>query len=158
MKINSNIRRIFRVALYTSPLIGILTITPIFIIRAASSNIYPRAVLSITLIIFLAWMINISIIYYWGKFEFRKFFFNILRYFVSYLLSVSFIMFAMRMRKLIFSSFNTNCEITQSHSPYATIVMAISLNTVILIILDLINKASSARSANDEALVVLNRC
>jgi LytS/YehU family sensor histidine kinase len=42
------------------------------------------------------------------------------------------------MRKLIFASLNANCEISQSHSPYATVVMAISLNTVILILLDLL--------------------
>lgn len=138
MKINSNTKKILRVALYTSPLIGILAITPIFIIRAASINIYPRAILSITLIIFLAWMINISIIYYWDRFELRKNFLNILRYFVSYLLAASFIMVAFGMRKLIFFSLNANWEITQFYSPYATIVMAISLNTVILIVLDLI--------------------
>ncbi|MGD9992207.1 MAG: sensor histidine kinase [Salinivirgaceae bacterium] len=138
MEINSNIKKNLSVAIYTSPLIGILAITPIFIIRAASFNIYPRSILSITLIIFLAWMINILIIYYWGKFELRKNLLNILRYFVSYLLSASFIMVAMGMRKLFLSSLKVNCEITQSHTPYATIVMAISLNTVILIILDLI--------------------
>ncbi len=138
MKMNANIKKILKVALYTSPLIGILAITPMFIIRTVSYNIYPRAVLSITLIIFFAWVINIFLIYFWRKFEFRKESFNILRYFLSYLLSASFIMVAMRMRKLIFSGLNANCEISQSHSPYATIVMAISLNTVILIILDLI--------------------
>lgn len=138
MKINSNNRKILKVALYTSPLIGILSITPLFIVRAASYYIYPRSILSITLIIFLAWMINLAIINYWGKFELRKNFLNILRYFVSYLLSASFILIAMRMRNLIFASLNTNCEISQSHSPYATVVMAISLNTVILILLDIL--------------------
>ena len=47
-------------------------------------------------------------------------------------------MFAMRMRKLFLFGINTTCGIAPSHSPFATIVMAISLNTVILIILDLI--------------------
>ena len=47
-------------------------------------------------------------------------------------------MIAMIMRKIIFSGIYNACEIKQPHSPYATIVMAISLNTVILIILDLI--------------------
>jgi hypothetical protein len=138
MERNSNNRKILKVALYTSPLIGILSITPLFIVRAASYQIYPRSILSITLIIFLAWMINLAIINYWGKFELRTNFYKILRYFVSYLLSASFILIAMRMRKLIFASLNANCEISQSHSPYATVVMAISLNTVILILLDLL--------------------
>jgi LytS/YehU family sensor histidine kinase len=83
-------------------------------------------------------MINLAIINYLGKFELRKNFHNIFRYFASYILSASFIMVAMKMRKLVFSGFNVNCEISQPHSPYATIVMAISLNTVILILLDLI--------------------
>jgi LytS/YehU family sensor histidine kinase len=47
-------------------------------------------------------------------------------------------MVAMGMRKLIFASLNVNCELSQPHSPYATVVMAISLNTVILILLDLL--------------------
>ncbi|MCA1760272.1 MAG: histidine kinase [Bacteroidales bacterium] len=138
MKINSNNKKILKVALYTSPLIGILSITPLFIVRAASFTIFPRSILSITLIIYLAWMINLAIINYWGKFELRKNSHNIFRYFVSYILSASFIMVAMRMRKLIFSGLNANCGISESHSPYATIVMAISLNTVILILLDLL--------------------
>jgi LytS/YehU family sensor histidine kinase len=83
-------------------------------------------------------MINLAIINYWGKFELRKNFYKILRYLVSYLLSASFIMVAMGMRKLIFASLNVNCELSQPHSPYATVVMAISLNTVILILLDLL--------------------
>ncbi len=138
MERNSNNRKILKVALYTSPLIGILSITPLFIVRAASYQIYPRSILSITLIIFLAWMINLAIINYWEKFELQKHFYKILRYFVSYLLSASFIMVTMGMRKLIFASLNANYEINQSHSPYATVVMAISLNTVILILLDLL--------------------
>jgi len=138
MKINSNLKKFLKVALYTSPLIGILAITPMFIIRSVSYNIYPRSVLLITLITFFAWVINISIIYFWRICEFRKESFNILRYFLSYLLSASFIMVAMRMRKIFFSEIYATSEITQSHSPYATIVMTISLNTVILIILDLI--------------------
>jgi len=138
MKINSNIKKILKVALYTSPLIGILAITPIFIIRAVPYNLYPRSVLSISLIIFFAWVINIFIIYFWDRFEFKKVSFKILRYFLSYLLSVSFIMVFMILRKIIFSGIYSTCEINQSHSPYATIVMAISLNTVILIVLDLI--------------------
>ncbi len=138
MKINSNNKKILRVALYTSPLIGILSVTPLFIVRAAPFNIYPRAILSITLIIYLAWMINLAIIHYREKFELRNNFYSIFRYFVSYLLSVSFIMVAIRMRKLIFSSLNANYEISMSHSPYATVIMAISLNTVILILLDLL--------------------
>jgi two-component system, LytTR family, sensor kinase len=44
----------------------------------------------------------------------------------------------MRVRKLFFSGIYSSFEINQSHSPAATIVMAISLNTVILILLDLI--------------------
>ena len=138
MRINSNIKKNLKVALYTSPLIGILAITPMFILRNVSYNIYPKAVLSITLIIFFAWMINIFVLYYWEKFEQRKEPLNTLRYFVSYLISVTFILSAIGMRKLFFSGINTYSEMNQSHSPFATIVMAISLNTVILIILDLI--------------------
>ena len=78
MKINSNNRKILKVALYTSPLIGILSITPLFIVRAASYQIYPRSILSITLIIFIAWMINLAIINYWGKFELQTNFYKIL--------------------------------------------------------------------------------
>lgn len=138
MKTNSNNSKILKVALYTSPLIGILAITPLFIVRAAPYHIYPRSILSTTLIIFLAWMINLALVNYWNKFEFRKNIHKISRYFASYLLSASFILIAMRTRKLIFESLHTSSEISSSHSPYATLAMAISLNTVILILLDLL--------------------
>jgi two-component system, LytTR family, sensor kinase len=138
MEINSDIKRTLKVALYTSPLIGILAITPMFIIRMAPFSVYPRSILSISFIIFFAWLINICIIYLWDKFKLRDKTFQFVRYVTSYLFSTSFILIAMRVRKLFFSGIYSSFEINQSHSPAATIVMAISLNTVILILLDLI--------------------
>lgn len=138
MKKYSNIKKNFEVALYTSPLISILAITPMFILRSVPYNSYPKAVLSISLIIFCAWIINIFILYYLENCKFRKKLFYTLRYFISYLLSVSFIIVAIKMRKIFFLAINTHSELNKSHSPFATIVMAISLNTIILIILDLI--------------------
>ncbi|MFW6275783.1 MAG: hypothetical protein ACOC2M_04030 [bacterium] len=110
MQINSNIKKNLKVALYTSPLIGILAITPMFMLRNVSYNIYPRYVLSISLIIFFAWMINIFILYYFEEFEYRKKPSNILRYFVSYVLSSGFILFAIRMRKIFFSAIDMHAR------------------------------------------------
>lgn len=101
MKINPRLKKILKIAFYTSPLIGILAITPVFIIRTLSYDIYPRVILSITLIIFFAWVINISIFQYLEKLELRRSSFN-LRYILSYLFSVSFIMLAVRMHKFFF--------------------------------------------------------
>ncbi len=138
MNTNLFINKTAKVAIYTSPLIGILAITPIFIVKMAPFSVYPRSILSISFIIFVAWLINICIISFVAKFKRRERKFYLVKYLASYVFSTFFILIAMKVRKLFFSVVYSSFEMNLSHSPVASFVMAISLNTIILIILDLI--------------------
>jgi LytS/YehU family sensor histidine kinase len=137
MKPDSNIKRLFKVAIYTSPLIGILAITPIFIHRAVSISIFPKAVLIITLATLTVWWLNIFLFFISENLRTFKYA-RVIRYIVSYLLSVVLIIAAMRMLRLCFYSQSEIQIITFQHTPFAPSVLGLSINSVILIILDLI--------------------
>lgn len=137
MKLNIQIKKLFKVGLYASPLIGILSITPIFIIKEFPLNIFPKAFVLIAISTFSVWWLNIFLIYFSVKFKNYKFH-KISRYFLSYIFSVSLILFALSMFKLCFIQINSLSGITPPHSPYAAFVMGFSINTIILIIQDLI--------------------
>ena len=137
MKPNSNINRLFKVAIYTSPLIGILAITPIFIHRAVDISIFPKAVLIITLATLTVWWLNIFLFYIAENLKTYKYT-RILRYISSYLLSVILIIAAMRILRLCFYSQLDIPAINFKHTPFAPSVLGLSINTVVLIILDLI--------------------
>lgn len=137
MKLNIQIKKLFKVGLYASPLIGILSITPIFIIKEFPLNIFPKAFVLIAISTFSVWWLNIFLIYFLVKFKNYKFH-KISRYFLSYIFSVSLILFALSMFKLCFIQINSLSGITPPHSPYAAFVMGFSINTIILIIQDLI--------------------
>jgi hypothetical protein len=88
-------KRLFRIAIYTSTAIGLITIGPVYIISVTIANIkatYPvlikllcSSVIGISFFIFLIWLINIALLYYSQK---RIFFFKKknIRYLWSYLL------------------------------------------------------------------------
>ncbi|HBE42212.1 MAG TPA: hypothetical protein DDW27_13565 [Bacteroidales bacterium] len=103
MKPDSDIKRLFKVAIYTSPLIGILAITPIFIHRAVSISIFPKAVLIITLATLTVWWLNIFLFFISENIKSFKYA-RVIRYIVSYLLSAVLIIAAMRMLRLCFYS------------------------------------------------------
>jgi two-component system, LytTR family, sensor kinase len=139
MEPDKNIHRLIKIAVYTSPLIGILAITPIFIHRAVSIYVFPRAVLIITLATFSVWCLNILLFYSSENIKSLK---NstarILRYVISYAISTVLIIFAARMLRLGLYSQTFVPDVTISHFPYASSILGLSINTVILIIQDLI--------------------
>lgn len=137
MNPDSNIKRLFKVAIYTSPLIGILAITPIFIHRAVSISIFPKAVLIITLATLTVWWLNIFLFFMSENLRTFKYA-RVIRYIVSYLLSVVLIIAAMRMLRLCFYSQSEIQNITFQHTPFAPTILGLSINSVILIIQDLI--------------------
>lgn len=137
MKPDSNINRLFKVAIYTSPLIGVLAITPIFIHRAVDISIFPKAVLIITLATLTVWWLNIFLFYIAENLKTFKYA-RILRYISSYLLSVILIIVAMRILRLCFYSQLDIPAMNFKHAPFAPSVLGLSINTVVLIILDLI--------------------
>jgi len=137
MKPDSDIKRLFKVAIYTSPLIGVLAITPIFIHRAVSISIFPKAVLIITLATLTVWWLNIFLFFMSENLRTFKYA-SVIRYIFSYLLSVVLIITAMRMLRLCFYSQFEIQNITFQHTPFAPSVLGLSINSVILIIQHLI--------------------
>ncbi|HBH84773.1 MAG TPA: histidine kinase [Bacteroidales bacterium] len=137
MKPDSNINRLFKIAIYTSPLIGILAITPIFIHKAVSVSIFPKAVLIITLATLSVWWLNIFLFYVSENIKAFKYS-RVLRYILSYVISVIIIIAAMRMLRLCFYSQLDIPAMNFKHAPFAPSVLGLSINTVILIIQDLI--------------------
>lgn len=137
MKTDSQINKLFKVALITSPLIGILAITPIFIIKGVLLSLFPKAVLIITLAIFSVWGLNISFSYASEKYNFGKFA-KFTRYLLTYILSAVFTIIAFRMLRFCFHTQIPLPVLTPSHTPYAPAIIGFSINTVVLIIQDLI--------------------
>lgn len=133
----SDIKRLFKVAVFTSPLIGILAITPIFIHRAVSINIFPKAVLIITLATLTVWWLNIFLFYLAEKFRTVKYI-RIIRYILSYIISAALVMAAMRMLRMGLYSQTFNPDMTSRHFPCAASIIGLSINSVILIIENLV--------------------
>ena len=89
------IKKLFRIAFYTSTAIGLITIGPVYMVAVIMANIETTiavlakilgaAVIGISFFIFLIWLLNIALLYYSRKrvFLFRK---KKLRYLWSYLL------------------------------------------------------------------------
>jgi hypothetical protein len=89
------IKKLFRIAAFTSTAIGLITIGPVYIVAVTFANIRASysvlagilgmAVVGISIFIFLIWMLNIALLYYSGKgiFLLRK---TNMRYLWSYLL------------------------------------------------------------------------
>ena len=89
------IKKLFRIAVYTSTAIGLITIGPVYVVAITLANIKTTdavlakilgaAVIGISLFIFFIWLINIALLYYSRKriFLFRR---KNIRYLWSYLL------------------------------------------------------------------------
>ena len=137
MKSDFKINSLFKIAIYTSPLIGVLAITPIFIHKAVSVNIFPKAVLIITLATILVWWLNIFLFYLSQNIKSLKYA-KVLRYILSYVISAILIIAAMRMLRLCLYSQAEIPNMTFNRSPFAPSILGLSINTVILIIQDLI--------------------
>jgi hypothetical protein len=137
MKFDSDINRLFKLAVFTSPLIGVLAITPIFIHRAVSISIFTKAVLIITLATLTVWWLNIYLFYMAEKFRTFKYV-RVIRYILSYIISAALIMAAMRMLKLGLYSQAFVPDMTSRHFPFATSLISLSINSVILILENLV--------------------
>lgn len=133
MRSESDINRLFKVAVYTSPLIGVLAITPIFIHRGVPISIFPKAVLIITLATLAVWLLNLFLFSLFekpGAFKYSR----LIRYILSYIISVVVVSAAMRMLRLGLYSQTYIPDMTSGHFPYAASIIGLSINSVILII------------------------
>jgi two-component system, LytTR family, sensor kinase len=130
------IRTLFRVAAYSTPFIAILSISPIFIIKAMPLLMFPKAVLIISFVVFSIWCLNILMFNLSGKFQFlnrSKVNVYILSYFFTALLLIA-ILFIIRN---YISEIGSIRILKPTHSPLATLAMSFSINTVILILINL---------------------
>lgn len=87
MVLPSTIKRQLWVAAYTSPVVSVLAVTPVFMLGSSSSRDYPITILFFTAFFFVMWIINIGI-YAWlsrGQTDAGPAW---LRYMISYLVSL----------------------------------------------------------------------
>lgn len=81
MVIKTNTKKIWLLALYTSPVISAITVTPLFIVTNNRQVYYPLALLIITGVALALWAINIWLGNIFGKGHKND---NVKRYFTSY--------------------------------------------------------------------------
>jgi sensor histidine kinase YesM len=137
MKNYLDIKNLFKTAIYTSPLIGILAITPIFIHRAVSISMFPKAVMVITLATLTVWALNIILFYLFENAVSFKYS-VVIRYILSYVISMTLLILATRILRLGLYSQVYIPDMTSRHFPYGSAILGFSINSVILIIQNLI--------------------
>ena len=137
MESDSDIKRLIKVAVYTSPLIGVLAITPVFIHRSVTLSVFPKAFLVITLATFSVWWVNIFLYSLSEKYRIIRYI-HIARYVLSYIVSTALIIAALRTLRLGLYSQTYVPDMTSRHFPYAASIIGLSITSVILIIENLI--------------------
>lgn len=137
MKPGTDIKRLFKTAIYTSPLIGILAITPIFIHRAVSLSMFPKAVIVITLATLTVWGLNIILLHISeNALSFKHA--GVIRFILSYVISMIILILATRMLRLGLYSQVYFPDMHSRHFPYGSAFLGLTINSVILIIQNLI--------------------
>jgi two-component system LytT family sensor kinase len=127
MQVSQPIKRQLRVALYSSPAISALTVSPVFLISRLPFVLYPWAIGLSTVLVFLMWIINIGVFAFAGK--------KTGRYVLSYVSSVL-------LTFLIFHSYSLHLADRRFSSAgggmHFHVVIFLAVNTVILILQDLV--------------------
>jgi len=134
--LETNTRTLLKMAMLTSPVIAILSISPIFIIRTLPLIMFPMAVLMITIVVFCIWCINIFNVKLVENYKLlsKKRFLN---YFLSYFFSAFFFVMLFVFFRYFVSKSGSIPNVKPIHSPFAAVIMIFSINTVILILLNL---------------------
>ncbi|MBN2664506.1 MAG: histidine kinase [Bacteroidales bacterium] len=133
----TNTRTLFKMAMQTSPVIAILSISPIFIIRTLQLLIFPKAVLMITFVVFFIWCINIftiKLLENYKLFKNKRF----VNYFFSYIFTAFFFVILFVFFRYFFSKIGSIPNVKPIHSPLAAVIMVFSINTVIFILINLV--------------------
>lgn len=143
------IKKILKTALYSSIiLIGILAIAPhVIILKAFSLSEFFKGLLSLALLIFFIWSINIALVYLAEKYSKARYS-GYQRYALSYTICFASIFFS---RHLINSMVHNPSR--ESAHLYAVFILVFILNTIILIMQDLIllrQKKSTIEQENTE--------
>lgn len=139
-------KKLFITAITTSILIGALAIAPHAIFQSVSINWFLKIGLILSLFIFIIWLTNIVLIYLSDRY-FENKFPEYSRYIFSYIICVTLIVITRFIIRTILEHDNSavehfiqhNLEIDHSKGAiYASFVLGFSLNTIVLLIQDLI--------------------
>lgn len=156
MKPDSYIYRFFRTSLFTSPLIGILAISPIFINRGIPVTTFPQAVLIITGVTLIIWWLNILLLYANERLNSPRYL-NPVRYLITYIIAILLTITAMKMLRLCFFGMTETPVFSSKLLPYAPTMLGLAINSVILIILDsVMHKSKQAQFEIEKAKLNLS--
>lgn len=142
MRLSAVQKKLLNKALYTSPLMAVPSISPIIIRNDVPFEVFFYAVAVQSVVVFCLWAINIGLFSFsFGKSEQQNKFW---RYFISYSLAIAIILLV---REALlwwashhFSPVGEDAYInkTRNEIPYYGLVLSFSINSVILIIQDVI--------------------
>ncbi|MBT30341.1 MAG: histidine kinase [Thalassobius sp.] len=142
MRLNSVQKTLFKKALYTSPLMAVPSLSPIMIKYEIPFQIFFYAVLIQSVVVFCLWCFNIGLISIsFGNLSEQKE--NFWRYLISYIFALAVLILV---REVLLAWTHTqhfkitfpNKPTIEQRIPYYAFVLSFSLNSVILIIQDLI--------------------
>ncbi len=141
MKSNPLISNLIRMALYTSPVIGVLIVMPMFLRFSFPFLLFLKAYLFACLILLMIWIINILLVYFSEKSRNEKFRTKF-RYLGSYLFVISFslllILFVNSFASWYPDQHYPNMPKPPEEPTSAPIILCFFLNTIILIIQEII--------------------
>lgn len=136
------LKKFFRLSLYFSFLMAVLSIIPIFTAKSLPYSFYLFFVLIFFINTFNVWLINILLIYFFEKYCIKKRYSYHFRYILSYIACITVFGFFFVLVKSYpsFNSFFNNNELngSQDKSLYAPFVIGFVINTFILFIQELV--------------------
>jgi sensor histidine kinase YesM len=139
-------KKLFITAIYTSILIGALAIAPHAIFQSVSAIWFLKIGLVLALFIFIIWSINIALLYFTEKY-FKNKSSEYARNIISYIICVTIIVLTRLMLRSFIANDNSAIEHFIRHNSgiehsrgavYASFVLGFALNTIVLLIQDLI--------------------
>lgn len=139
-------KKLFKTSLFTSVLIGALAIAPHAIFQSVSVTWFLKIGVVLALFIFIIWSINILLLHAGEKY-FKNTSPAYLRYILSYLICVSMVILTRLFLRVFIANDNSAVEhfIRHNSGPdhskgavYASFVLAFALNTIVLLIQNLI--------------------
>lgn len=135
MTSNIPVKKLLKTSLYTSILVGaVLTIAPLATMRSVSVIGFSSGILLHTLFIFFIWLINISLVYLIENYGWRKFSVY-LRYILSYIICIGFIVLVSLLRILLLPN---DHDRSTEHFLLIFIILGLAINTIVIIMQDLI--------------------
>jgi two-component system LytT family sensor kinase len=117
-----NVKRLFRIAAFTSPLLAIFALTPIYILSQQDLNVFWIGGMFLTLFCFLIWSVNILILLNYSGPVWKRLVF-------SYVVNLLLVAFFILLRKIFI-------PIDLEDNAFFPVLNALAVNTFVLIIMD----------------------